>query len=217
MELKNEELSVNKRNKNLSLEIAGAAVFIGISAILSAYITPILPRIPGWGIALIDPISIIWITCFLLFGWKSGFLCLGAGSLVLFIFDPTGIGPIFKFFATLPFMLIPTVIYFIKKRKLEDKTMFQEWTLKKKNYMISMLVAWPVRLGLMIVCNFILFTTIWASYLNFVTLSFIGLEQITAWTALTIGVIIINSWQTIFDVIFPYLLSFKVIERGIII
>jgi riboflavin transporter FmnP len=51
-----------------TIQIAGAAIFGALSVVISALTTPIIPRIPGWGMAIFDPVSIIWIICFLIFG-----------------------------------------------------------------------------------------------------------------------------------------------------
>ena len=59
--LKPRDIPENRR-KNLTIEIAGAAIFSALSIALSALIiaNPLLvPRVPGWYIAYFDPISII--------------------------------------------------------------------------------------------------------------------------------------------------------------
>ncbi len=52
--------------------IGASAVFGGLSIVLAAITAPYLPRMPGWGIAFIDPVSIIWITAYLIFGFFTG-------------------------------------------------------------------------------------------------------------------------------------------------
>ncbi|NMC08209.1 MAG: hypothetical protein GYA24_23585 [Candidatus Lokiarchaeota archaeon] len=199
---------------NVTIEIAGAAIFIGISAVVSAIITPILPRIPGWGIAIFDPISIIWITCFLIFGWRSGLICLAGGSVILFFFDPTGIGPFFKFFATLPFLAVPIAIYFISKATRKTEIDMKSWIFGVKVYGLSMIIAWGARILLMLWANWVMFTFLLAPHIiNYVNLSFFGLPDIKAWDAVIIMAILINSWQSIFDVIIPYLITFKLVPK----
>lgn len=196
-----------------TLEIAGAGIFIALSAVISAIITPILPRIPYWGIAILDPISAVWIICFLIFGWRSGFLCLGGGSLILFFWDPTGIGPFFKFFATLPFILIPTLVYYFSKRMRKTELPMRAWIFNVKNYSWTMIAAYGLRIVLMLFCNYIVFVTIFAPYLSKLDLSFFGLPQITAWDAVILITIMVNSWQTVFDVVVPYLITFKIVPK----
>jgi hypothetical protein len=200
--------------RNMTVEVAGAAIFIGISAVVSAFVTPILPRIPGWGIAIFDPISIIWITCFLIFGWRSGLLCLAGGSVILFFFDPTGIGPFFKFFATLPFIVVPIAFYFILKSIKKTEVDIKTWIFNVKAYSISMTIAWGARILLMLWANWIMFTYILApNIINFVSLAVIGLPDIKAWDAVILMAILINTWQSIFDVIIPYLVTFKLVPK----
>ncbi len=211
---KSETTAPPSTHRNATVEIAGAAIFIGISAVVSAFITPILPRVPGWGIAIFDPISIIWITCFLIFGWRSGLLCLSGGSVILFFFDPTGVGPFFKFFATLPFIVVPMLIYYLLKKSKKTELGMKAWIFDVKAYTLSMIIAWLLRLVLMLWANWVMFTYILAPYIvNFVDLSIFGLPGIKAWDAVIIMALLINSWQSIFDVIIPYAITFKVVPK----
>ncbi|MEX2680729.1 MAG: hypothetical protein Q6373_003965 [Candidatus Sigynarchaeota archaeon] len=212
--VKSEASTTTFNRRKVTVEIAGAAVFIGISAVVSAIITPILPRVPGWGIAIFDPISIIWITCFLVFGWRSGLLCLGGGTAILFFFDPTGIGPFFKFFATLPFILVPTLFYYVWKYTGRTKQVMKDWIFNVKAYAITMTTAWGIRLILMLWANWVLFTYLLAPYIiNFVNLSFFGLPNIKGWDAVIGMALLINTWQSVFDVIIPYLITFKIVPK----
>ena len=216
-ETKSVEVQAPARKK-WTLEIAGAAIFIALSAVVSALITPILPRVPLWGIAIFDPISLIWITCFLIFGWRSGFLCLAGGSLILFFFDPTGgIGPFFKFFATLPFILIPTIVYFLGKKKGKTETPMHTWIFNVKNYSLTMIMAYGLRIVLMLLCNYLIFSTLFAGVVQYVDLSFFGLPQVKAWDAIIWMTILINSWQTVFDVVVPYVITFKTVPKYMVI
>jgi riboflavin transporter FmnP len=90
----------------LTRSIGAAAVFGGLSLVLDALTAPYLPRVPGWGIGFIDPVSIIWVTSYLLFGFTAGFTTSIIGTIGLMFFDPfTPIGPIMKFLATIPIIL----------------------------------------------------------------------------------------------------------------
>ena len=60
------EAKISKKSQ-LTLELVGAAIFGALSIVVGAYITPLIPRIPAWEIAIVDPISIIWIICLLIF------------------------------------------------------------------------------------------------------------------------------------------------------
>nr|MDO8112377.1 hypothetical protein [Candidatus Sigynarchaeota archaeon] len=208
-----EEYPVQSRKK-VTLEIAGAAIFIALSAVVSVLTTMYIPRIPNWGIAIFDPVSLVWITCFLIFGWRAGLLCTGAGTLILFGFDPTGIGPIFKFCATIPFIAIPALAHVLQsKRKSPEKDM-KTWLSQRPVYAITMTCAWVARIGLMMICNYIVFVYVFPPYyLAGADLSFFGLPGVTVWSAVISMVLIINTWQSFFDVLIPYLLSFRLVPK----
>jgi hypothetical protein len=94
-----------------SSERVKQVVTAGILASLSIAVAPtasMIARIAGWGIALFDPVSLFWIAAFLIGGRSVGIISMSAGTLGLFLYDPTGIGPVFKFFATLPMILVPS-------------------------------------------------------------------------------------------------------------
>ena len=58
--MSDEEKESRLSGKPLStVEIAGGAIFGALSIVVGALTAPILPRVPGWGIAYFDPISII--------------------------------------------------------------------------------------------------------------------------------------------------------------
>jgi riboflavin transporter FmnP len=151
--------------------------------------------------------------CFLIFGWRAGFITLGGGSIILFFFDPTGIGPIFKFLATLPLMLVPFLWYEISRRKREFKGSLQQWCMPMKNYVPSMVLGWAGRVALMILCNAVIFMTLYAGFLKYATLALIGLPNVTGWEAVIWVTVLINTWQTIVDAVFPYLIAFKIVEK----
>ena len=60
-----------------SAERVKKVVTASVLAALSIAVAPIasfVPRIPGWGIALFDPVSIFWVVAFLLGGYWVGIL-----------------------------------------------------------------------------------------------------------------------------------------------
>ena len=108
-----EKESHMSKSSQLVLQIYAAALFGALSLIVSIFTTSFIPRVPGWGIAIIDPVSIIWILCFLIFGTKAGILCCVIGTFSLMPFDPFApIGPIMKFAATFYLIIVP--ILFLK-------------------------------------------------------------------------------------------------------
>ncbi|MFX1311737.1 MAG: hypothetical protein ACFFHD_03860 [Promethearchaeota archaeon] len=200
------EVSMSPKAR-LTLEIAGAAIFSALSIVISLYITPIIPRIPGWQIAIVDPISIIWITCLLIFGVRAGLLCTVIGSVGLIISDPSGwVGPFMKFSATLSLIIVPIILLKLYK---EDESERKSLKLKNpRNYIIYGVLGIILRIGVMIGLNILIFLTIWSDYLAFTNLKFLGLPAVTGWTALIIGAILINAWQSVLDLLIPYLLVF---------
>jgi hypothetical protein len=56
--------------------------------------------------------------------------------------------------------------------------------------------------------NIIAYLTAFAIYADWITLEFLGLPQITGMTAILIGAPLINAWQSLLDLVIPYLLVF---------
>lgn len=202
-----EILTAMSKSTHLTLEITGAALFGALSLVLSAFLTPSIPRIPGWGIAIIDPVSILWIICFLIFGAKSGLLCCLIGTLALFPFDPFApIGPLMKFSATISLMIVPIIL--LKLYKTEPGSRNSQKYKKLSSYIITGVVGTMLRIIVMMIFNSWLFMTLFSSYLAGTTLEFIGLPSISGWAAVIIGVIIINAEVSLWDLILPYLVVF---------
>lgn len=198
--------SMSKRTR-LTLEVTGAALFGAMSLVLSAFITPIIPRIPGWNIAIIDPVSILWITCFLIFGPKSGLLCCLIGTLALFPFDPSGgIGPLMKLSATVSLIIVPIIL--LRLYKTEPGLRNSQKYKKLTSYILTGLLGIILRIIIMMILNVWIFLTLFSDYLAFTNLEFIGLPSISAWNAVVIGVIIINAEISVWDLLIPYLVVF---------
>jgi riboflavin transporter FmnP len=195
------------KSTQISLQIAGASLFGALSIAFSALLTSVIPRIPGWGIAIIDPVSIIWIICFLIFGAKAGLLCCLIGMMGLMPFDPFApIGPLMKFSATVALIIVP--ILFLKLYK-EDKMIKNSQKVKKlRNYVLYGVLGVILRIGIMMIFNIILFLTLFSGGINYVNLAFIGLSGITGWTAIIFGVIIINAETSLWDLLIPYLVVY---------
>ena len=143
---------VNTSRNRLTLDIAGAAIFGALSILVSALTTQILPRVEGWGIAFFDPVSIIWITAFLIFGWRCGLMTFTIGTIGLIPFDTYfWIGPFMKFFATIWFIIVP---YYFTKIRLRGSPKGSDMK-KLSNYIPSMVLAWLIRLPVMFIMNII--------------------------------------------------------------
>jgi hypothetical protein len=166
-------------------------VLAGVLASLSIAIAPsatMIARVAGWGIALFDPVSLFWIAAFLIGGYRVGIISVSAGTMGLFLYDPTAIGPIFKLLATLPMILIP--YYGITKlRSVEGG----EALSKPKFYVAMMSIAFIVRLAIMIPANFLY----WSLFIPvFEPANFIYIMTV---------VLSINSVQSLGDAIVPYM------------
>lgn len=193
---------VRSKSSQLTINLAGGAIFGALSAVVSFVLSPIInaSRIPGWEIAMFDPTSWVWIICFLIFGVYSGLLCCVTGSFGLLLIDPSGwVGPLFKFCATVPLILIP---YFIFKLKETQKLK------KPRNFAISGLVSAVVRILIMLPLNLLFFATIWSEYFEFMNLEIIGFGNITGLSAVLIFNPIINFYTSILDLAVPYFLVF---------
>lgn len=186
----------------LTLQIAGGAIFGALSIVVSAFTTPIIPRIPGWGIAIFDPVSIIWMICFLIFGPVAGILCCIIGSFGLLLFDPTGIGPLFKFVATIPLVIVPTLILKLYKRKEGEQN--SPRLKNPRNFAVTGIISLAVRIAIMIIANLIFFTF-------FANLFEWAETPVTteAWMFIIIFAIIVNSYQGVLDLIIPYFVVYK--------
>ena len=195
------------KSSQLVLQIAGAALFGALSIGISAFTTPILPRVPGWGIAIIDPVSIIWVMCFLIFGARSGLLCCVLGTFGLMPFDQFApIGPLMKLSATVALIIVP--IMFLKLYKTKEGVRNVEKIKNYKNYIVYGIFGMILRISIMMLFNYLLFITLFADVLAYVDLSFMGLTDISGWTAVIIVVIIINAETSVWDLLIPYLIVF---------
>lgn len=174
------------------LKIAGAAIFGALSILLS-FLAPLLIRV-GPGMAIFDPVSIPWTTCFVVFGPLAGVLCSIIGFVGLIPFDTSipVIGPFMKFMAT--FTLIITYIVVLRLYKKEEGKLLRPKLKKPKNYALVGILAVAFRIGVMEILNIIVY----------IGLGFplAGLPTWLVWVA------IINAIQSIWDLLIPYLLVF---------
>ncbi len=191
-----------------TLEIAGAAIFGALSTILSVFTAPYLPRVPGMPIAYLDPVSFIWITCFLIFGVRSGLLCSIIGTITLMFADLANApwGPLMKFAATISLIIVP--ILFLKLYKKEDGIRKSQVIKVPKNYIIEGTLGTGLRVIVTLFLNYILALTIYAPFIAYVNLEFLGHPEITGITAIMIGFPLINAWQSVFDLAVPYIIVY---------
>ena len=168
-------------------QVVLASVLASLS-IAAAPIAEVVPRIPGWGIAVFDPVSIFWIVSFLLGGFWVGMVSVIAGTMGLFLYDPTAVGPIFKLVATLPMIVVPWLSLRRTKRSARGET------LSKPKYFISlMLLAFIVRLALMIPINL--------AY-GAIAYPFFTMEFIASYA------LILNAFQSLWDALIPFIIVY---------
>ncbi|TXT62362.1 MAG: conserved membrane protein of unknown function [Promethearchaeota archaeon] len=190
-----------------TLEVAGSAIFGALSIIIGALLAPSIPRIAGWFIAIVDPISIIWITAFLLFGVRAGIFTTLIGTVGLMPFDPTTwVGPSMKAAATLSTMLVAIIALELYKRKAVVRS--SKKLKRPRNYVIFGALGLILRIFVMVILNVLVFTTLYSSELNGITLEFLGLPDVTGITAILVGAPLINLWQGAIDLLIPYLVVF---------
>ena len=184
-----EELSVHEVADN-SVRTKKIAV-VGILAALSAAIAPVASFVPrlNWGIALIDPVSFVWIIAFLIGGPYIGGLTMVVGTLGLGFWDPTFVGPFFKLVATLPMMLVPAIYTTMHKDKEKSK-LLSRWRI----YFALMVIAFIVRIAIMVPINIVLVP---------ILMGFDDIQFIIDYT------ILINVVQGFWDALIPYLIVFK--------
>lgn len=179
------ELSDISETSVLVKQIATAGILGALSLVGFSPIASWIPRYAG--IALIDPISFCWIIAFLLCGIKVGLLTTTIGSIGLFYFDPyTPVGPIFKILATLPMIMIPWL-----GMKLKEPNSGGAFFGRIPNYAVLMLLAYLVRLGIMIPLN-----------LAVAPVFFPELDAV----AVILNAVFLNTTQSALDAIGPFLI-----------
>jgi riboflavin transporter FmnP len=185
-----------------TIEVTGAAIFGAASAVVAFILAPWLPRVPGWGIAFIDPVSILWVACYIVFGMRSGLIAAVIGTIGLLPVDPfTPWGPLMKFAATAPMIILPTLfLKFSRRGAKSDRQRLSLQLTSPSTYTVSMVLAVLVRDLVMILFNAALFLTIFAP-----VFSSISLGGITGWTAIIIIVAAINTEQSVWDASIPWL------------
>jgi len=206
-QISEEKETQTSKSSQLVLQIAGAALFGALSIVISAFTTPILPRVPGWFIAIIDPVSIIWVTCFLIFGARSGLLCCVLGTFGLMPFDPSApVGPLMKLAATVALIIVP--IMFLKLYKTEEGVRKSQKLKEIKNFVIYGVLGTLLRIVVMTLLNILVLLTVFSVFLDQTSLAFLGLPEVTGLTAVIIGAPLINAWQSGLDLIIPYIIVF---------
>jgi hypothetical protein len=187
-ENKSDEVDWQLPSASQSSENVKKVALAGIMASLSLAAAPIasvIPRIPGWDIALFDPVSFFWIIAFLVGGIWVGMISVAAGTLGLFFFDPSGVGPIFKLLATLPMIVIPWLAV-----RFRGKDQGGIHLASPKLFSAAMIIGSFVRLIIMIPTNLVMVPILYGPI----------------WTAEFIATyaIVLNLSQSLWDSLIPY-------------
>ncbi len=192
-EVKPGEKEVLRTKKSqLRLQLAGGAIFGALSTVVAIVLSPFInaSRIASlWGMALFDPTSWIWIICFLIFGPIAGIISSVVGSFGLLIIDPTGIGPAFKFTATIPLIIIPTLILVLWKQSTSNSKRLRD----PKKYVLVGLISIAVRIGIMLIFNIVYILVLYGG---------IDIPFVIA------AVIIVNTYTSVLDLVVPYIVVF---------
>ena len=186
-----EKETILSKKTRVTLQVVGAAIFSSLSLIFSLFVVPYLPRTPE-GFAYFDPVSIIWVTCFLIFGPLAGVLCCVIGMVLLFPFDPfSPIGPLMKFSATFSLIIIPILLLYLFKHQAGER--MSQKLKDLKTYIIYGALGTLTRIIVMVILNIIVY------------LSFYGPTGLEYWIVL---VILLNALTSLWDLLIPYLLVF---------
>ena len=180
------------------IQIAGGAIFGALSAVVYPVLKPIidLTRVPE-GLALFDPISLIWMACFFIFGPLAGILCSLVGTVTLMPFDSFApIGPLMKLAATFCLMIVPILLLRLYKQENGSQKLKNP-----KNFIICAILGVILRDIVMILLNIPVY---------------IGLgypsEGLQAWLVL---IAIVNPIQSIWDLLIPYAIVFGALDYGL--
>jgi len=111
-----------------------------------------------------------------------------------------------KFSATFALIIVP--ILFLKLYKHEEGVRNSQKIKKLRNYVVYGVFGIILRIGVMMIANYLMFITVFAGFLEFMNLGFIGLPDISGWTSVIIVVILINAETSIWDLLIPYIVVF---------
>lgn len=200
------ELSEISPSTERTKKVAAAAILASLSVAVSP-VASFVPRVPLFGIAVFDPISLFWIIAFLVGGIWVGVFSMAAGGIMLNFFDPYPIiGPILKMLATAPMIILPWLavrkngeqekrsILRISSRLtgvVEDSLRGGSALSKMRLYAGLMFLAFLVRVGMMIPVNLVVVPIIF------------GVSDPTFIITYTV---VFNTIQSFWDAFLPFLL-----------
>lgn len=183
--LDNDSLELVSSSKNSEyVKKVGVAAIFAAGSIAWAPLAAFIPRIPGWDIAFFDPVSFFWLAAFLVGGLWIGVTSACAGMIGLFFFDPSVIGPVFKFEATIIMMIIP---WLVTKRFGNGQGSYLRLP---RVYASAISLAGIARISIMILTNLVVVPILYGPIF---TAEFI-----------IVYAVLINGFQSILDGVIPY-------------
>jgi len=199
------ELSEVSSSAERTKKIAVAAILASLSVAVSP-VASFVPRVPTFGIAIFDPISLFWIIAFLVGGIWVGLFSMAAGGIMLNFFDPFPIiGPMLKVLATAPMVILPWLAVRRNGDQQERRVLRIASRLtgadenesrgglalsKVRYYTGLMFLAYLIRLAMMIPVNLVVVPFIW------------GVSDPTFIISYTV---ILNTIQSFWDAFLPFL------------
>lgn len=202
------DTTTQMKTQSIIIKIVGGAIFGAISLVISLLTDGLLPEVP-WGLQWFDPVSIIWILSFFIFGYEAGLLTSTIGMVLLFITDEYAayLGPLFKFLATVPLIVVPLIMEKLRKHPLTS-----EHSLNLKNLISNWIVAVVVRLVIMVGFNLFAVLVLFPEFSGILSVYSFG--SLSGMWAFIITVVLINFLQSISDYLIPSALV-KPIQAGI--
>ncbi|MFW9887388.1 MAG: hypothetical protein ACFFER_04360 [Candidatus Thorarchaeota archaeon] len=171
------KLSEASSSAERTKKIAAAAILASLSVAVSP-VASFVPRVPTFGIAIFDPISLFWIIAFLVGGIWVGLFSIAAGGIMLNFYDPFKIiGPLLKVLATAPMVILPWLAVrrngnqqdrgILKATSrltgnVEDDSRGGLALSKVRLYTGLMFLAYLIRLAVMIPVNLVVVPLIWS-------------------------------------------------------
>ncbi|MHA1426311.1 MAG: hypothetical protein ACTSQI_09975 [Candidatus Helarchaeota archaeon] len=205
-----EEISISKSRENIIM-IAAAAIFGAISMALSP-ITGSIPKISvGWGMSILDPISIIWLISFLIFGWKAGLLTSLIGVLGITLFSPEPVawlGALMKFAATIPFIIVPALLAKLRNYEARDfKSLKLYGTSSSLAILLRLAIVIPMNIFFAIGLYGAFFGMSFQQVVDYMTL-WLAPIGLSGWGAIILTIAVLNIWQSMWDILVPYLVVY---------
>jgi riboflavin transporter FmnP len=173
-----------------SRQIAISGAFAALSA--TVQLVHIGYQSPTWGM-WIDIVAVTWFVAYFLFGLQSSLLVSLVGSLIITFFAPdTWLGASMKFIATISVILLLFSWVTLRHKKLN-------WYANPYHLIIPLIISMIIRSCLVLPLNYYYAIPIWTGMTPSEAM------KVIPWLI----IVIFNVIQTIFDVIFAWVIVYK--------